>query len=116
MMFLGVSFTGNTQTSNPILGYWQDAEHPEKQVEIISQSGRYVGKSINDPNPSKNGRTILKNLVWNDQAKSYRGILINPENGDEFKIEIKMIGTNRFRFSAGKFIFSRTFTFNRITS
>jgi uncharacterized protein (DUF2147 family) len=114
LMLIAVSFTANAQTSNSILGKWKDAEHPEKQMEISNQNGKYVGKSINSAKSIENGRTILKDLMWNNASKSYKGVLINPDNGDEFKIEIKMIGTDKFRFSAGKFIFSKTFTFNRL--
>ena len=114
LMLIVVSFTANAQTSNSILGKWKDAEHPEKQIEISNQNGKYVGKSVNAAKPKENGKTILKDLIWSDVSKSYKGILINPDNGDEFKIETKMIGTDKFKFSVGKFIFSKTFTFNRI--
>lgn len=114
MMLLLVSSYLQAQTSHLITGQWQDADHPTKQLEIANQSGKYTGKSINDVSPSKNGKIILKDLVWQEGTKTYKGILINPDNGDEFKIDIKMIGTDRFRFSVGKFIFSKTFTFKRI--
>jgi uncharacterized protein (DUF2147 family) len=115
MMLLMVSLSANTQTSNSILGQWKDADHPQKQVEITSHAGKFVGKSINSSKTSEIGKIVFKDLKWIDSSKSYKGILINPDNGDEFNIEIKMIGIDGFRFSAGKFIFSRTFTFNRIT-
>jgi uncharacterized protein (DUF2147 family) len=114
LVLIVVSFTANAHTSNSILGKWKDAEHPEKQIEITNQAGKFLGKGINSSKPSENGKTILKDLVWSDVSKTYKGILINPDNGDEYKIEIKMIGIDRFRFSVGKFIFSKTFTFNRI--
>jgi uncharacterized protein (DUF2147 family) len=115
MILFIVSLTTNAQTSNSILGKWKDADHPEKQIEISSQNGKYIGKSINALKPNENGKTVFKDLIWSESSKSYKGILINPDNGDEFKIEIKLFGIDRFKFSAGKFIFSRTFTFNRIS-
>jgi uncharacterized protein (DUF2147 family) len=115
MILFIVSLTTNAQTSNSILGKWKDADHPEKQIEISSQNGKYIGKSINALKPNENGKTVFKALIWSESSKSYKGILINPDNGDEFKIEIKLFGIDRFKFSAGKFIFSRTFTFNRIS-
>lgn len=114
LILLTVSLTASAQSSNAILGKWKDAEHPEKQMEISTQNGKYLGKSVNSSIPAQNGKTILKDLIWGNDSKSYQGILINPDNGDDFKIEIKMIVTDRFRFSASKFIFSKTFTFNRI--
>lgn len=115
MMLLIASVTVNAQTSKLIVGQWRDVDHPEKQIEITTRAGKFVGKTINSSNPAENGKIIFKDLIWNDASKSHKGILINPDNGDEFKIEIEMIGTDRFKFTAGKFIFSRTFTFNRIT-
>lgn len=115
LILIIVSFTANAQTSNSILGKWKDAGHPEKQIEISSQNGKYYGKSINASKPNENGKTVLKDLIWSESSKSYKGILINPGNGDEFKIEIKLFGIDRFKFTAGKYIFSRTFTFNRIS-
>jgi uncharacterized protein (DUF2147 family) len=115
MILFIVSLTTNAQTSNSILGKWKDADRPEKQIEISSQNGKYIGKSINALKPNENGKTVFKDLIWSESSKSYKGILINPDNGDEFKIEIKLFGIDRFKFSAGKFIFSRTFTFNRIS-
>jgi uncharacterized protein (DUF2147 family) len=115
MILFIVSLTTNAQTSNSILGKWKDADHPEKQIEISSQNGKYIGKSINALKPNEIGKTVFKDLIWSESSKSYKGILINPDNGDEFKIEIKLFGIDRFKFSAGKFIFSRTFTFNRIS-
>jgi len=115
MILFIASLTTNAQTSNSILGKWKDADHPEKQIEISSQNGKYIGKSINALKPNENGKTVFKDLIWSESSKSYKGILINQDNGDEFKIEIKLFGIDRFKFSAGKFIFSRTFTFNRIS-
>ncbi len=116
LILLVVSFAASAQTSTSILGQWKDAEHPEKQLEITNQTGAFVGKAINSTKTSENGKVILKDLVWSDASKSYKGILINPDNGDDFKIEIKMVGNDLFRFTAGKFIFSRTFNFKRIAS
>lgn len=115
LIFLVVSLAANAQTSSSILGQWKDAEHPEKQLEITNQTGTFVGKSINSSISSENGKIILNHLIWSDASKSYKGILINPDNGDEFKIEIKMVGKDQFRFTAGKFIFSKMFNFKRIT-
>lgn len=110
-----VSFSAKAQTSNAILGKWQDIEHPEKQVQITSQSDSFIGKFINSSKSYENGKTVLKDLVWSEASKSYKGILIEPNNGSEYEIEIKMIGTDQFRFSVGNLIFSKTFNFKRIT-
>ncbi len=114
LILIMFSLKVKSQTSDSILGNWKDAGHPDKQIEITYQNGRLTGKSINAAKAKENGKTVLKDLIWSDTSKSYKGILINPDDGDEFNIEIKMIGTDKFRFTAGKFIFSRTFTFNRI--
>lgn len=114
LMLILASFTTNAQTPNLILGKWKDAEHAEKQIEITRLNGKFIGRSINSLKSGDNEKIILKDLILNEASKSYEGILINPKTGDEAKIEIKMIGKDKFKFSAGKFIFSKTFTFNRI--
>lgn len=114
MILIVVSLTANAQTPNSILGKWKDADHPDKQIEIKDYNGKYIGKSVNTTQPNENGRIVFTDLIWSESSKSYTGILINPDNGDEFKIEIKIVGTDRFKFTVGKFIFSRTFTFKRI--
>ncbi|MDO1449371.1 DUF2147 domain-containing protein [Rhodocytophaga aerolata] len=111
-------FTGHSaaaQGADTILGKWQDAAHPEKQVEFHKKDSQYTGKVINDPkNPSRNNAILFRELVWNNTNKTYQGTLINPDNKDEYKVEISLPDNNTFQFKAGKFIFSRTFIFKRI--
>jgi len=114
LITLVVSFTANAQTANSILGKWKDADYAEKQIEIINQSGNFFGKTINSSKPAKNGKIILKDLIWIDASKSYKGTLINPDNGEASDVVIRMFGTDRFKFSVSKYFFTRTFTFNRI--
>lgn len=102
------------QTSTSIGGKWKDVAHPEKQVEFTFQQGKYLGKSISNAQSNEAGKTIFKDLVWNENTKSYKAIIINPDNGEGFKTELKMIGTDKFKFTVGKLFFSKTFTFNRI--
>jgi hypothetical protein len=114
MMLIVVSITANAQRTNSILDEWKDEDHPEKRIEITSQNGENIGKSINTTKPAENGKTVFKDLRWSESSKTYKEILINPDNGDEFKIEIKMFGIDRFKFTAGKLNFTKIFTFNRI--
>jgi hypothetical protein len=67
MILFIASLTTNAQTSNSILGKWKDADHPEKQIEISSQNGKYYGKSINASKPNENGKTVLKDLIWQQE-------------------------------------------------
>ena len=114
LMLLVVSFTSNAQTSNSFPYQWKDAEHHEEQIEVTNLTVKYVGKTINSSNPVENGKSFLEDLVWIDASKSYKGNLINHDNVEVLNVKIKMPGTHGFRFSAGKLIFSRTFTFNII--
>lgn len=110
--------TGHSAAAQPddILGKWQDAAHPEKQVEFYKKKdNKYTGKIINDQkNASRNNAILFRDLVWNETSRTYQGILINPDNLDEFKVEIRFPDSNTFQFKAGKFVFSRTFLFKRI--
>ena len=109
------AFVASAQNADIIIGKWKDADHPEKQLEMYSQDGKYFGKSINDRNkPSKNGTIIFKDLVWSEKTKNYQGILISPENNEEFKIVVRLIDNNKFQFKVSKFIFTKSFTFKRI--
>jgi uncharacterized protein (DUF2147 family) len=103
------------QEADKIIGKWQDAAHPEKQVEFFKQDSKYTGKVINDrKNASGNKAILFRDLVWNNTSKTYQGILINPDNDEEYTVEIRFTDSNTFGFKAGKFIFSRTFIFKRI--
>ena len=105
-------FTLQAQDPKTILGNWQDEAHPEKQIKMFSLSGKYFGKSIqSEPNQIS---IVFRDLFWSDSKNSYVGSIINPDNGDKFSVEIQMLGTDKFKFSVGKFIFTKTFTFKRI--
>lgn len=96
---------------NKIIGKWKDADHPEKQIEVYLQNGKYYGKSIN----SKTGFLVLKDLVWIEKENIYKGILTNPDNNSTYNISIAMIDDNKFKFKVGKFIFYKIFNFLRIS-
>jgi uncharacterized protein (DUF2147 family) len=108
------SHTATAQVADQILGKWQDAAHPEKQVEFHKTDGRYTGRVINAPKASRSDQVIFRDLVWNDQRQTYQGILINPDNADEYKVEVSLTDTDTFQFKAGKLIFYKTFVFKRI--
>lgn len=111
LLFLLGIFCASAQDAERIVGKWQDAGHPEKQIAIYEEAGTFFGKSINDSN---NGKVVLKNLIWSETSKNYQGVLISPEGDGEFDIEIEMADKDTFSFSVGKFIFRKKFTFKRI--
>ena len=92
---------------NNILGKWIDKEHKEKKIEMYLGSDKIIcGKS-------ESGIIVFKSLVFNSEAKTYSGILINPDNNAAFSIVINQPTTHSFTFSVKKFIFSKKFTFVR---
>jgi hypothetical protein len=98
-----IIFPGAAQSPAGITGKWMDASNADKVIDIYQHTdGRFYGKG-------SNGFIVLKQLVWDDRAKLYRGILVNPDNKEEFTVEIN----NRFSFSVKKFIFRKTFKFVR---
>jgi ring-1,2-phenylacetyl-CoA epoxidase subunit PaaE len=86
-------------------GSWKDKAHPEKVVTFLKSDNNIIGKD------SKN-KVIFKSikLLKNNQ---YQGILINPDDNEEFKVTITLSSKNEFKFKVKKFIFSKEFTFVR---
>jgi len=105
-----------SQEANDILGKWQDADHPEKQVEIFGEKDFFIGKVINDSSKnSKNGTIVFHELTWDSRDKSYSGTLINPDNKDKFGIKFKLEEKkDSFHFTVSRFVFSRSLSFKRI--
>jgi uncharacterized protein (DUF2147 family) len=104
-----------SQEANDILGKWQDADHPEKQVEIVKHQDFFIGKVINDSSKnSKNGTIVFHELTWDSRDKSYSGTLINPDNKDKFGIKFKLEEKDSFHFTVSRFVFSKTLSFKRI--
>ena len=90
-----------------ILGKWIDKEHKEKKVEM------YLGSDKRIYGKSESGKIVFKSLVFNSKAKTYGGILKDPDNNAEFIIVINQPTTDSFTFTVRKFIFSKKFTFLR---
>jgi hypothetical protein len=107
-LLLFVSLTAFSQTSNSIIGNWKDQTHPEKQVQM------YLGADNKIYGKSPNNTIVFKALIWDNTAKIYNGILINPDNKEEFKIKISLKNNDTFVFSVKKFIFSKEFQFIRV--
>lgn len=107
LLFCSVSLFAQAQGA--IKGKWQDANHPEKQVEIYAKSTKYYGATLEE-----RSKLIFRDLKWNHESKAYKGFLIHPETGRELAIEIEMIGEDLFQFSAGSFLFKKNFRFKRI--
>lgn len=114
-LFTILTTSAMSQKHKGIIGKWQDANHPEKQIEFYQQNNKFYGKSIgNESRTYKNPIIIFKEFHWIDNLKIYKGKLIDPENNDEYDIDINFIGNNKFQFSVNKFVFTKKFTFERI--
>ena len=109
LLLLSLSFISNDQNSDAIVGKWKDANNAEKRVEMYKASdGKYYGNGIS------NGFKVFKAFVWDKQTNTYKGILLNPDNNDEFPITIKLTAADTFTFKVSKFIMSKKFEFVRI--
>ena len=93
---------------NDLLGNWIDKEHKEKKIEM------YLGSDKKIYGKSESGIIVFKSLVFNSKAKTYGGILKDPDNNAEFIIVINQPTTDSFTFTVRKFIFSKRFTFLRV--
>jgi lathosterol oxidase len=107
-LLLFISLSVFSQSSNSIVGNWKDKSHPEKQVQM------YVGTNDKIYGKAANNTIVFKALVWDNATKKYNGILINPDNKEEFKISISLSTNDTFSFTVKKFIFSKKFQFVRI--
>ena len=107
-ILLFISLSAFSQTSNSIIGKWKDQSHPEKQVQMyLGADNKIYGKSLDNS-------IIFKALAWDNTAKVYNGILINPDNKEEFKISISLTNNDTFTFTVKKFIFTKKFQFIRV--
>ena len=114
LLCLLLSINLNAQEGQAITGQWQDAKHPEKQLEIYEQEQLYFGKSINEKDANKNGRLILDALKWIEKSDTYQGTIIDPDKGWRVALTIQMLDRDTFQFTIGRFLFKKTFTFKRI--
>ncbi|MFN7116017.1 MAG: DUF2147 domain-containing protein [Saprospiraceae bacterium] len=116
MLLLFTSFTLLAQNAKDIIGKWKDKDHPDKQIEMYVQgTDKYEAKMINDTRKkSQNGLIIFKNLSWNEAKRIYQGILINPDDGNEFKINIELVNKDTFQFKIKRMFLTKTFQFVRI--
>ncbi len=73
----------------------------------------YVGGDKKIYGKSETGILIFKSLDLTSETNTYRGLLINPDNQEEFLINIKQPTPDSFVFSVGKFLFARKFSFIR---
>lgn len=106
-LLLFISLSAFSQTSNSIIGNWKDQSHPEKQVQI------YLGADSKIYGKSPDNLIVFKALVWDNTEKVYNGILVNPDNNEQFEISIKLTKNDKFTFAVRKFIFSKQFQFIR---
>ena len=102
-----LSISQRVFSQNNILGKWMDKENKEKKIEM------YLGSDQKIYGKSESGIIVFKSLVFNSKAKTYSGILVDPNNNAAFSIVINQPSVDSFTFSAKKFIFSKKFTFLR---
>lgn len=74
----------------------------------------YLGVDNKIYGKSLDNSIIFKALDWNNTAKVYNGILINPDNKEAFKISISLTNNDRFTFAVKKFFFTKKFQFIRV--
>jgi hypothetical protein len=82
------TFQSLSQTG--LIGKWTDKDHKEKQVEMyVGSNGKIYGKS-------ENGFIGFKDLIYDAASKTYSGLLVNPDNNEEFKISIQQPASGVF--------------------
>ncbi len=101
LSFLFMHATAQTE----IVGNWHDKTHPEKVIAITQSTNHFNGTD-------KTGKLVFKELIFISKNK-YKGVLINPDNGESFDVILNLTSNNEFTFKVKKFIFSKTFFFVR---
>ena len=97
---------GFAQKDNCIVGNWKDSEKPSKIISIaLNTDGTFTGKS-------DTGKIVLKDLVWDKKKQRYQGLLLPPDDKEEFKISIQCVG-DEFNFKIKRYFFTKKFLFQR---
>jgi hypothetical protein len=107
MFSLLLFYCGQSFSQTNLIGKWVDVDHANKKIEIyIANNGKIYGKS-------EKNFTVLKDFVYEPKSNNYVGVLVNPDNNEEFNITIKQPSINRLTFVVKKFFFSKKFTFKK---
>ena len=102
-----VSFRNHAFSQTNLTGKWIDTNHKDKEIEIyVCRNNKIYGKS-------EKGFIILKDFVYDSKTNAYKGVLVNPDDDEEFKIVIKQPSLTRFTFVIKKFFLTRKFVFEK---
>ena len=116
VLVCAASVQAQSQPANSLIGRWKDEANPTMQTEFsLQHDDRFQGRLINDTGQKlKNGLVVFKDFRWDEQAKTYTGTLIKPEDGTEFNAAIVLTNENLLTVSVKKFFMTRTIHFVRI--
>ncbi|MDJ1506106.1 hypothetical protein [Xanthocytophaga agilis] len=101
------------QSHPSLLGIWQDETHPDKLVQFFPHNGGIQGKAVSN-DPAQNGKLVLKDLVWNNNTRSYQGVLISPDDDRQFLVSLTVKDVDHFYFKVKVLLFSKFFHFKRV--
>lgn len=86
-----------SQTS--LVGKWTDKDHKEKLGEMyVGSNGKISGKN-------ENGFIGFKDLIYDAKTNAYNGLLVNPDDNEEFKISIQQPASDKFTFVVKNFFY-----------
>jgi hypothetical protein len=109
------STTISAQTSNTLLGKWQGADEPRRQLEIyLATDGFYYGKLIYDGGKTEHiGKLILKKMSYIASSNSFTGTMSPPDTKMEADATVSFISIDQIRVSVKKLLMSKTIYFIR---
>lgn len=98
------------QSSNLIIGKWQNTNDSLFQIEIfLARNGYYYGKVLNDQKQvQNNGKIILQKLRYDSSQKTYSGLMMPPDANITINAEIRLLPSNKIKLKISKSIISKT--------
>ena len=104
------------QTKKDITGKWAFPESL-REIEVYKQSNKYYGKIIKvsgNDEKEKVGHIMLKDLVYDQTDKKYKGE-VNSPSGMTASGELLLIDENKLQINVQKFfIMNKSYTLTRI--
>lgn len=116
ILLLAISIGTSAQQASEIIGQWKSEEKPERHMEFfIGNEGLYFAKLVYDQSEkAEKGKTILKDLRFNESSKTFSGVMMPPDGNLELNATIMLVGVDRIKIVATKLFMTKTLYLRRI--
>jgi hypothetical protein len=116
ILLLTITIGASAQQASEIMGQWKSEEKPERLMEFfVGSSGIYYARVVYDESKEGvAGKTILKDLRFDELSKTFSGIMMPPDGNLELNATIKLVGVDRIKIVATKLFMTKTLYLRRI--